>query len=128
MLFYFRSKPEKLISKLAILSIDLKIIRRSKLERLIDILRVIASSNLIKQTHIMYKANLTWDELKKDLQWLMDLKLIGRTLMSEGIFYRITNLGSDALSHFEKIELILKLNHEKEPYEEKRPPYVTRSL
>ena len=110
------------------MSIDLKIIRRSKLERLIDILRVIASSNLIKQTHIMYKANLTWDELKKDLQWLMDLKLIGRTLMSEGIFYRITNLGSDALSHFEKIELILKFNYEKEPYEEKRPSYVTRSL
>ncbi|MGB9659989.1 MAG: winged helix-turn-helix domain-containing protein [Nitrososphaerales archaeon] len=97
----------------------MKIIRRSKLERLIDILRVIASMGLIKQTHIMYKANLTWDELKKDLQWLMDLGLIERTMVSEGIFYKITNLGSDALSHFEKIESILKLDHEKKLYSEK---------
>jgi predicted transcriptional regulator len=97
----------------------LKIIRRSKLERLIDILRVIASMGLIKQTHIMYKANLTWDELKKDLQWLMDLGLIERTVVSEGIFYKITNLGSDALSQFEKIESILKLNHEKKLYSER---------
>jgi len=97
----------------------LKIIRRSKLERLIDILRVIASMGLIKQTHIMYKANLTYDELKKDLQWLMDLGLIERTVVSEGIFYKITNLGSDALSHFEKIESILKLNHEKKLYSER---------
>ncbi|MEM2872882.1 MAG: winged helix-turn-helix domain-containing protein [Nitrososphaerales archaeon] len=97
----------------------MKIIRRSKLERLIDILRTIASTGLIKQTHIMYKANLTWDELKRDLQWLMDLGLVERTVVSEGILYRITNLGSDALSHFEKIELILKLNHEKKPYGEK---------
>lgn len=74
---------------------------------------------LIKQTHIMYKANLTWDELKKDLQWLMDLGLIERTVVSEGIFYKITNLGSDALSQFEKIESILKLNHEKKLYSER---------
>jgi len=91
----------------------LKIIRRSKLERLVDILRVIASTGLIKQTHIMYKANLTWDELKRDLQWLMDLGLVERTVVSEGIFFKITNLGSDVLSHFEKIESLLKLNHEK---------------
>lgn len=91
----------------------MKIIRRSKLERLVDILRVIASTGLIKQTHIMYKANLTWDELKRDLQWLMDLGLVERTVVSEGIFFKITNLGSDVLSHFEKIESLLKLNHEK---------------
>lgn len=81
-----------------------------------DILKVIASMSLIKQTHIMYKANLTWDELKRDLQWLMDLGLVERTVASEGIFYKITNLGSDALSHFEKIESILKLDHEKKLY------------
>ncbi|MCP8316227.1 MAG: hypothetical protein H3Z51_05105 [archaeon] len=107
----------------------MRIIRRSKFERLIDILRVVASVGLIKQTHIMYKANLTWDELKKDLQWLIDLKLIERTVISEGIFYKITNLGSDALSHFEKIELILKLNYEEKLYNEKRLyPYMTKSL
>jgi len=98
----------------------LKIIRRSKLERLIDILRVVANIGPIKQTHIMYKANLTWDELKKDLQWLIDLRLVERMVIREGIFYRITNLGSDALSHFEETELILKLNHEEKIYDEKR--------
>lgn len=84
-----------------------------------DILRAIASTGFIKQTHIMYKANLTWDELKRDLQWLMDLGLIERIFVSEGIFYKITTHGLDALSHFEKIESMLKLNHEKKIYSEK---------
>jgi len=107
---------------------DLKIIRRSKLERLLDILRVVASVGPIKQTHIMYKANLTWDELKKDLQWLINLRLVERTVIREGIFYRITNLGSDALSHFGKIESILKLNREEETYEEKTlSPSMTKA-
>lgn len=109
--------------------IGLKIIRRSKLERLIDVLKVVASVGLIKQTHIMYKANLTWDELKRDLQWLIDLRLIERTVISEGIFYRITNLGLDALSYFEKIELMLKLNYEEKIYDGKRlNPYMAKSL
>jgi CTP-dependent riboflavin kinase len=43
----------------------------------------------------------------------MDLGLVERTVVSEGIFFKITNLGSDVLSHFEKIESLLKLNHEK---------------
>jgi len=107
---------------------DLKIIRRSKLERLLDILKVVASVGPIKQTHIMYKANLTWDELKRDLQWLIDLRLVERTVIREGIFYRITNLGSDALSHFDKIESILKLNSEEQIYYEKRlNRYMTKA-
>ncbi len=103
----------------------MKINRRSKLERLVDVLRVIAVSRLIKQTHIMYKANLTWDELKRDLQWLLDLKLVERTIFSEGIFYKITNLGSDALSHFEKIESIFNLSREKEIYGRESLTYTT---
>ncbi|MGQ9719238.1 MAG: winged helix-turn-helix domain-containing protein [Nitrososphaerales archaeon] len=93
----------------------MKTVRRSKLERLIDILKVIADADSIRQTHVMYKANLTWDELKKDLQWLMSLELIERTTMSEGIFYRITSMGLDILSHFDKIESTLKLSLEKSP-------------
>ncbi len=84
-----------------------------------DILRVIKITGLIKQTHIMYKANLTWDELKRDLQWLMDLGLIEKIFVSEGICYKITHLGSDALAHFQKIESMLKLDQEKKLYSEK---------
>ncbi|MGQ9468857.1 MAG: winged helix-turn-helix domain-containing protein [Nitrososphaerales archaeon] len=97
----------------------MRIIRRSKLERLVDILKVVASAGLIRQTHIMYKANLTWDELKRDLQWLMDLRLIEKMVMSEGIFYKITSLGLDALSYFEKIKSIFKLDHEEKIYDKK---------
>jgi len=93
----------------------MKTVRRSKLERLIDILKVIADADSIRQTHVMYKANLTWDELKKDLQWLMSLDLIERITMSEGIFYKITPMGLDILSHFDKIESTLKLSLERIP-------------
>ncbi|MCP8304576.1 MAG: hypothetical protein H3Z50_03780 [archaeon] len=86
----------------------MKIARRSKLERLIDILKVIASEGPVRQTHIMYRANLTWNELKNDLQWLMDLDLIERTTMREGVVYKITRAGLDILSHFEMVESALK--------------------
>ncbi len=86
----------------------MRIARRSKLERLIDTLKVIASDNPVRQTHIMYRANLTWNELKEDLEWLKNLELIERATMREGVVYKITRAGSDILSHFEMVESALK--------------------
>ncbi|MCP8311694.1 MAG: hypothetical protein L6M37_01925 [Candidatus Methylarchaceae archaeon HK02M1] len=105
----------------------MNITRRSKLERLIDILKVIANKGPIRQTHIMYKANLTWNELKEDLQWLKNLELIEKTAMREGIFFKITSTGLDTLLHFDKIETVLRLNYENDLSGIQRSrPYMTK--
>jgi predicted transcriptional regulator len=88
------------------------ITRRSKLERYFDILKAVSNAGMIKQTHIMYKANLTWDELKKDLEWLLNLKLINKVVLKKGILYEITSEGVQALSHISSIESILKIEQE----------------
>ena len=67
-----------------------------------------------RQTHIMYRANLTWNELKKDLDWLKSLDLIEKTTMRQGIFYKITSTGVATLSHFDEIQAALQLNYENE--------------
>ena len=98
----------------------MKVNRRSKLERYFDVLKVISARGPIRQTHIMYKANLTWDELKKDLEKLMNLSIIEKIVTKEGIFYRITPEGIEALSHISKIESMLMLDQRKE--------YATNSI
>ena len=101
----------------------MKITRRSKLERLIDILRVV-NIGPIRQTHIMYKANITWNELRKDISWLRSLGLIKKKRMREGVFYEITSSGLETLSFFEIIESKLNLKYGKLPEIQYPSPYV----
>jgi predicted transcriptional regulator len=51
--------------------------RRSHLETKYDILRAIQTEGeVVRPTHIMYKANLSWSEMKKYLKELEDQSLI----------------------------------------------------
>ena len=51
--------------------------RRSHLETKFDILRAIQSEGeVVRLTHVMYKANLSWKEMKKFLKELEDQSLI----------------------------------------------------
>jgi predicted transcriptional regulator len=51
--------------------------RRSHLETKYDILRAIQSEGeVVRPTHVMYKANLSWTEMKKFLKELEDRALI----------------------------------------------------
>ncbi|MFC1755651.1 winged helix-turn-helix domain-containing protein [Thermoproteota archaeon] len=70
-----------------------KVVRRSRIERYLDILRVVEKHGPIKQTHIMYKANLSWIELKNSLNHLMKLKFITETDDSSGLLYSISETG-----------------------------------
>ncbi len=83
------------------------VIRRSRIERYLDILRVVSRHGPIKQTHIMYKANLSWVELKKNLDHLMQLKMITEIDDSSGPLYAISDTGLSTIYNYEKIEGIL---------------------
>lgn len=45
--------------------------RRSKLQRNIDILKVLGHKGPLKLTHTMYKSNVNYNELKKNLDFLL---------------------------------------------------------
>lgn len=83
------------------------IIRRSRMERYLDIMRVVARHGPIKQTHIMYKANLSWVELKKNLDHLMKLKMVTEIDDESGPLYAISETGLSTIYSYEKIEGVL---------------------
>ncbi len=84
-----------------------KVVRRSRIERYLDILRVVAKHGPIKQTHIMYKANLSWIELKNSLEHLMKLKFIKETDDSSGFLYSISETGISTILNYDNIESTL---------------------
>ena len=93
-----------------------QLIRRSRLERYRDILRVTANFGPIRQTHIMYKANLTWEGLKQDLAKLKGTGMLQEANSEDGIFFTITPSGLEVLSHFSTIESNLDLGAPVQPF------------
>jgi len=75
--------------------------RRSKLERHIDILRVLAHKGPLKLTHIMYKANLNYRELKKYLDFLLKQAYVEkRTICKAQVIFTISQRGINLLNYF----------------------------
>jgi len=86
--------------------------RRSQMEILIDILRAVADGNH-KPTHIMYRANLSWLRLKRQLNFLMKQEILVSEEGNGGTVYNITRKGKDVLEYFKRIEG--ELYHRKRP-------------
>jgi|SRR3972149_7428154 len=80
-----------------------KTTRRSLLERYVAVLQAVESTGPMRRTRILYRANLTWEELKADLRHLSEAGLIRELLWKEGTFYAITDLGLQALSHYREL-------------------------
>ncbi len=59
--------------------------KRSRLERYIDILKVVAEGGPIKRTHILYRANLAWSELNTFLQNLEEAESVSKTITKNGV-------------------------------------------
>jgi len=77
--------------------------RRSQMEILIDILKAVADGKQ-KPTHIMYRANLSWTRLKRQLDFLTKQEMLVDTEVEDGTTYRITQKGKEVLEYFKKIE------------------------
>jgi predicted transcriptional regulator len=87
--------------------------RRSKLEMYIDILKVLAHRGPLKLTHIMYKANVNCSVLKQYLEFLMKQNLVEeRTVGKRRVVYAITQRGITVLKHFRELKQVLPIIEE----------------
>jgi predicted transcriptional regulator len=78
--------------------------RRSKLERLVDILKVLANTGPLKLTHIMYKSNFNSIILKEYLNFLIKQGLVEeRTVKKNRTVFVITQRGITILKHFQEL-------------------------
>ena len=75
--------------------------RRSKLERYIDILKVLANTGPLKLTHIMYKSNFNGSVLKEYLDFLIKRGLVEeRTVKKNRTVFAVTQRGITVLKYF----------------------------
>jgi len=89
------------------------LMRRSKLEMYVDILKVLAHRGPLKLTHIMYKANVNCSVLKQFLDFLIEQKLVEeRTVGKKRIVYAITERGITVLKYFRELKAVLPLVEE----------------
>jgi len=77
--------------------------RRSQMEILIDILKAVAEGKE-KPTHIMYRANLSWIRLKKQLNFLLNQELLLEISVDNGTIYKMTPKGKEVLEYFKRLE------------------------
>jgi predicted transcriptional regulator len=103
-------QPDVALGKTQLLERSRHTPRRSRLERQLDILKNIAQNSPIRRTHIMYKTNMAWGELNKDLHLLKLLGLIKENPSPEGLFYVISETGLTVLSHYQQVEEALNLS------------------
>lgn len=78
--------------------------RRSRMERYIDILNVLAHTGPLKLTHIMYKSNFNGSILKEYLDFLIKQGLVEeRTIKKNRTVFAVTQRGAIVLKHFQEL-------------------------
>ena len=63
-----------------------------------DVLALATSG--IKKTHIMYKANLSYEQVHLYLSELMGKRLVTQDVSGDGVVYRTTEKGREFLVHY----------------------------
>jgi len=81
-------------------------IRRSKLEVFVDIMRVVSEEGEIRRTRIMYKANLAWKVLKEAMEVLEARGILRSEQRPAGVYVSLTNEGYGMLRRFDEFEAI----------------------
>ncbi len=62
----------------------------------------------IKKTHIMYKANLSYEQVHLYLSDLMSKNLIAQDVSPDGVIYRTTDKGREFLFYYNRITEFLE--------------------
>ncbi len=94
---------------------------RGKIQIMGDVLALATSG--IKKTHIMYRANLSYEQVHLYLGELIGKRLITQDVSSsDGVVYRITTKGREFLLHYTRLVEFL----EEEPKVELSAPYVSK--
>ena len=94
--------------------------RRSKMERYIDILKVLAQNGPMKLTHVMYKANVNCSVLKEYLDFLIQQRLVEEQLLHKRrnktkIRYAVTERGKTVLRYFNEVNIALQIKQQAIP-------------
>ena len=98
---------------------------RGKIQIIGDMLALATSG--IKKTHIMYGANLSYEQVHLYLGELTGKSLIAQDVSPEGIIYRTTEKGREFLLYYTHLIQILE-EQKQEAEAELRSPYIsTRS-
>ena len=97
--------------------IGLRLMRRSKLEMHVDILKALACNGRLKPTHIMYKANISCNVLKQCLKLLIQQDLVKEQILHKKrdktrVVYTITEKGLTALKNVWEIYNALQMTEE----------------
>jgi predicted transcriptional regulator len=90
--------------------------RRSHLEKYIEIIGILFQNGPLKPTPLMYKANLNSNVLKKDLNFLVKQSLI-EELTSGNVktIFAITQKGINVLKYFQAFKQDLQIIEETKP-------------
>src|SRR6266487_4545974 len=80
---------------------------RGKIQITADILCL--STVAIKKTHIMYKANLSYEQVNYYLTDMLNNDLISQHILEDGIVYRTSEKGREYLTHYTRLmDLIME--------------------
>jgi predicted transcriptional regulator len=98
---------------------------RGKIQIMGDVLSLATSG--VKKTHIMYRANLSYEQVYLYLKELISKRLIAQDASSpDGVLYRTTEKGREFLLYY--THLVEFLDEEKqEPEVELSSPYISSS-
>jgi predicted transcriptional regulator len=98
---------------------------RGKIQIMGDVLTLGTSG--IKKTHIMYKANLSYEQVHLYLGELIGKRLIEQDVSPEGVVYRTTEKGREFLLHYTRLVELLEEEARQEPEVELSSPYIRAS-
>src|ERR671924_1508115 len=95
---------------------------RGKIQIMGDVLGLATSG--IKKTHIMYRANLSYEQVHLYLGELIEKRLIAQDVSPDGVVYRTTTKGREFLLYYTR--LVEFLEEEKQvPKVELSAPYIS---
>src|SRR5918997_4155563 len=96
---------------------------RGKIQIMGDVLALGTSG--IRKTHIMYKANLSYEQVHLYLGELIGKRLISQDVSPEGVIYRTTEKGREFLLHYTRVVELLEEEARRESEVELRSPYIS---
>jgi predicted transcriptional regulator len=92
---------------------------RGKIQIMGDVLALATSG--IKKTHIMYKGNLSYEQVHLYLSELIEKRLITQDISQDGVVYRTTDKGREFLLYYTRLTEFLE-----EQQTELSAPYISR--
>ncbi len=88
---------------------------RGKIQIMGDVLSLATSG--IKKTHIMYRANLSYEQVYLYLEELISKRLIAQDISPDGVIYRITEKGREFLSYYSRLTALIEESKQEQELE-----------